>query len=72
MGRQESEDRRTGNRERHKIARRLRGETEMTLDWIEQRLAMGTAGYAAQYLREGKQGKKPAILRDPLQRFSRP
>lgn len=43
-------------RERHqekvRIARRLRSETTMTLDWIAQRLNMGAAGYAAQCLRK--------------------
>ena len=65
-GRQELEDRRKGDREKLKIARRLRGGTTMTLDWITRRLAMGTAGYAAQWVRESKQGKKHAILRRPL------
>jgi len=71
-GRQVLEDRRKGNREKLKIARRLHGEATMTLDWIAQRLAMGAAGYVTQCLREAKQGKQPAILRDPFQRFSRP
>jgi hypothetical protein len=35
-----------------KIARRLRQETTMTWDWIAQRLNMGAAGYAAQFLRQ--------------------
>ena len=49
--------RRKGDKEKVKIARRLRGETTMTLAWIAQRLAMGTAGYAAQCLRETKQDR---------------
>lgn len=32
--------------EKVRIARRLRSETTMTLDWIAQRLKMGAAGYA--------------------------
>jgi hypothetical protein len=41
-----------GDREKLKIARRLRKETTMTLDWIAQRLNMRAAGYAAQSLRQ--------------------
>ena len=44
--------RRKGDREKVKIARRLRGETTMTLEWIAARLHMGTAGYAAHCLRQ--------------------
>ena len=44
--------RRKGDREKVNIARRLRGETTMTLDWIAARLNMGAAGYAAQCLRQ--------------------
>ena len=44
--------RRKGNREKVKIARRLRKETTMALDWIAQRLNMGAAGYAAHCLRQ--------------------
>ncbi len=44
--------RRKGDLEKVKIARRLRKETTMTLDWIAQRLNMGAAGYAAQCLRQ--------------------
>jgi hypothetical protein len=62
--RQELESRRKGDRDKVKIARRLRGETTMTLSWIAQRLAMGAAGYAAQCLREASKGRKHAILRD--------
>jgi hypothetical protein len=46
--------RRKGDREKVKIARRLRKETTMTLDWIAQRLNMGAAGYAAQCLRQAR------------------
>ena len=35
--------RRKGDREKVKMARRLRGETTMTLEWIAARLHMGTA-----------------------------
>lgn len=63
-GRVELEGRRKGDQEKVKIAWRLRCETTMTLDWIAQRLAMGSAGYAAQGLREAKEGKKDTILRD--------
>jgi hypothetical protein len=50
--------RRKGDAEKVKIARRLRAETTMTLPWIAGRLAMGTAGYAAQCLRKAKKGKR--------------
>ena len=55
--------RRKGDREKVKIARRLRKETTMTLDWIAERLNMGAAGYAAQCLRQAP-GEKHAVLRD--------
>ena len=45
-----------GDKEKVKMAQRLRGETAMTLGWIAQRLAMGAAGYAAQCLRRAKMG----------------
>ena len=45
-------DRRKGDAEKVRIARRLRGGTTMTLDWIAKRLHMGTAGYAATCLRQ--------------------
>ncbi len=48
------ESRRKGDRDKVTIARRLRGETTMTLDWIAQRLAMGTSGYLANCLRCGR------------------
>ena len=44
--------RRKGDREKVKLAQRLRSQTTMTLDWIAARLQMGTAGYAAQCLRQ--------------------
>ena len=44
--------RRKSDREKVKIARRLRGETTMTLEWIAGRLNMGAPGYAAQCLRQ--------------------
>ena len=44
--------RRKGDREKVKIARRLRGQTTMTLDWIAGRLHMGVAGYVAHCLRQ--------------------
>ncbi len=49
--------RRKGDREKVRIARRLRSETTMTLDWIAQRLNMGAAGYAAHCLRQARTGK---------------
>ena len=48
------EARRKGDREKVKLARRLRGETTMTLDWIASRLNMGAAGYAAHCLRQAR------------------
>jgi hypothetical protein len=47
-------ERRKGDREKVTIARRLRKETTMTLDWIAQRLNMGAAGYAAQCLHQAR------------------
>ena len=41
------------------LARRLRSETTMTLHWIEDRLAMGTAGYLSHLLYWGRRGMKP-------------
>jgi len=46
--------RRKGDREKVRIARRLRRETTMTLDWIAEQLNMGAAGYAAQCLRQSQ------------------
>jgi len=48
------QSRRKGDKEKVKIATRLRCETTMTLGWIAQRLAMGATGYAAQCVREAK------------------
>ena len=53
-GVEELNARRKGDKEKVKMAQRLRGETTMTLSWIAERLAMGAAGYAAQCLREAK------------------
>lgn len=46
--------RRKGDWEKVKLAKRLRGETTMTLDWIAARLHMGSAGYAALCLRQAR------------------
>ena len=46
--------RRKGDRQKVGLARRLRGETTMTLDWIAERLNMGTAGHLANCLRPAK------------------
>lgn len=43
--------RRKGDKDKVKVAQRLRSETTMTLSWIAQRLVMGAAGYVAQCLR---------------------
>jgi len=48
------EARRKGDPEKVKMARRLRGETTMTLDWIASRLHMGAAGYTAHCLRQAR------------------
>lgn len=61
--REELKKRRKGDKEKVKMARRLRSETTMTLNWITKRLAMGVAGYAAQCLRKAER-KKYAVLRD--------
>jgi hypothetical protein len=39
--------RRKGDRQKAKIALRLRQETTMTWDWIAEKLAMGAGAYAA-------------------------
>jgi REP element-mobilizing transposase RayT len=46
--------RRKGDPDKVSIARRLRSETTMTLDWIAARLKMGAAGYAAHCLRHAQ------------------
>ena len=46
--------RRKGDGEKVRIARRLRKETTMTLDWTAERLNMGAAGYAAHCLRQAR------------------
>ncbi len=48
--------RRKGDREKVKMAKQLRGETTMTMDWIASPLNMGTGGYAASCLREAAKG----------------
>jgi putative transposase len=50
-GPSELERRRKGDQEKVRIARRLRMETTMTLNWIAQRLKMGTDGHVANCLR---------------------
>jgi len=51
---QELARRRKGDRQKVKLARRLRSETTMTLRWIAERLHMGTAGHLANCLRTPK------------------
>jgi len=46
--------RRKGDAQKLKLARRLRQETTMTLNWIAERLNMGTAGSLANLLRDAK------------------
>ncbi|HWY75419.1 MAG TPA: hypothetical protein VN281_07375, partial [Verrucomicrobiae bacterium] len=48
------ESRRKGDPEKAKIAMRLREETTMTLNWIGQRLRMGSAGSLANLLRKAR------------------
>jgi hypothetical protein len=43
--------RRKGDRQKAKIALRLRQETTMTWDWIAEKLAMGAGAYAANCVR---------------------
>ena len=62
--RKELAQRRKGDKEKVKIAGRLRSETTMTLNWIAERLSMGVAGYAAQCLRAAKPGNQSVLLRD--------
>jgi hypothetical protein len=45
------EQRRKGDLEKVRIARRLRLETTMTLNWIAKRLKMGADGHVANCLR---------------------
>ena len=51
-GPSELEQRRKGDPEKVRIARRLRMETTMTLNWIAQRLKMGVDGHVASCLRK--------------------
>jgi hypothetical protein len=46
------------------MARRLRSETTMTLEWIARKLAVGASGSAAQSLRDAN-AKKHSDLRGP-------
>ena len=46
------EERRKGDKENIKIARQLRSETTMTWDGITEQRVMGTAGHAANRLRQ--------------------
>ena len=62
--RRELERRRKSDQEKIKMARRLRSETTMTLNWIAERLKMGVSGYAASCLRDAMKTKKYALLRD--------
>jgi REP element-mobilizing transposase RayT len=62
--REDLAQRRKGDREKVNMARRLREETTMTLNWIAKRLAMGVAGYTAQCLREADARTRSTILRD--------
>jgi len=50
----ELEQRRKGDAGKVRTARQLRRETTMTLDWIAQRLRMGSASTVAQCLRSRK------------------
>jgi hypothetical protein len=43
--------RRKGDEQMRKIALRLRRKTTMTWEWMAQRLKIGAAGYAANYVR---------------------
>ena len=52
--------RRKGDKEKVKIAMRLRAETTVTLDWIAERLAMGVTAYVAFCLHEAKV-RKPKL-----------
>jgi REP element-mobilizing transposase RayT len=45
-------DRRRGDREKVRMATRLRQETTMTLEWVANRLQMGSVGYTANCLRQ--------------------
>ena len=49
--------RRKGDAQKLKLARRLRQETTMTLNWIAQRLSMGTAGSLGNLLRHAEKSK---------------
>ena len=48
---QELKTRPKGDREKARIALRLRAETTMTWEWIAERVAMGARGYAANRVR---------------------
>ena len=49
---QQLNQRRKGDVEKIRIAQRLRAETTMTLEWIAQRLQLGSIGYVAHCLRQ--------------------
>jgi hypothetical protein len=49
--------RRKGDKQKIKIAMRLRRETTMSWQWIADRLSMGTAGYAANCVRTNRKTK---------------
>jgi hypothetical protein len=51
-GQKELSERRKGDKEKVKLARRLRAETTMTLRWIAGRLRMGSWTYVSNLLRE--------------------
>ena len=51
---EELQRRRKGDRGKVRLARRLRTETSMTLDWIAKRLCMGSASMVTYCLRKGK------------------
>jgi hypothetical protein len=65
--------RRKGELDKAAIARRLRGETTMTLAWIADRLHMGTRTHLAHllYWQERTNKKKYNTLTDPYLCFSR-
>jgi hypothetical protein len=55
--------RRKGDGQRLQMARRLRQETTMTLNWIAKRLNMGAAGSLANLLRDTERKREYAIIR---------
>ncbi len=56
-GRCQLTERRKGDKDKVALARRLRGETRMTLAWIARRLRLGSWSHVSNLLRKTKSAK---------------